>query len=36
VGSLDALMTAKELRSSLCARLELALDEDRVRSAPNR
>jgi acetyl/propionyl-CoA carboxylase alpha subunit/acetyl-CoA carboxylase carboxyltransferase component len=36
VGSLDALMTAKELRPSLCARLELALDEDRVRSAPNR
>jgi acetyl-CoA carboxylase carboxyltransferase component/pyruvate/2-oxoglutarate dehydrogenase complex dihydrolipoamide acyltransferase (E2) component len=30
VGSLDALMTAEELRPSLCARLERALEEDRV------
>jgi acetyl-CoA carboxylase carboxyltransferase component len=33
VGSLDALMTAQELRPSLCARLEGALKEDRVGSA---
>jgi hypothetical protein len=32
VGSLDALMTAQELRPSLCARLEAALEEDRVGS----
>jgi hypothetical protein len=36
VGSLDALMTAKELRPSLCARLERALEEDRVRSTSKR
>ena len=30
VGSLDALMTVQELRPSLCARLERALEEDRV------
>ena len=33
VGSLDALMTAQELRPSLCARLEGALKDDRVGSA---
>ena len=36
VGSLDALMTAKELRPSLCARLERALEEVRVHSATKR
>ena len=36
VGSLDALMTAKELRPSLGARQESALDEHRVPSASNR
>jgi hypothetical protein len=36
VGSLDALMTAKELRPSLCARLERAIEEDRVHSASKR
>ena len=34
VGSLDALTTAKELRPSLCARLERALEDDRARAAP--
>ncbi len=32
VGSLDAVMTASEMRPSLCARLERALEEDRARS----
>ena len=36
VGSLDALMAAKELRPSLCARLERALDEDRLHATPKR
>jgi acetyl/propionyl-CoA carboxylase alpha subunit/acetyl-CoA carboxylase carboxyltransferase component len=36
VGSLDAVMTAKELRPSLCARLERALEEDRVHSTTKR
>jgi acetyl-CoA carboxylase carboxyltransferase component len=36
VGSLDALMTAKELRPSLCARLERALEEHRAPSAKHR
>ncbi len=36
VGSLDALMTASELRPSLCARLERALEDDRARLASAR
>jgi hypothetical protein len=36
VGSLDALMTAKEMRQSLCARLERALEEDRIHARPSR
>jgi acetyl/propionyl-CoA carboxylase alpha subunit/acetyl-CoA carboxylase carboxyltransferase component len=36
VGSLDALTTAKELRPSLCARLERALEEDRAHSTSKR
>ena len=36
VGSLDALMTPQELRPSLCARLEHALEEGRVESALKR
>jgi acetyl/propionyl-CoA carboxylase alpha subunit/acetyl-CoA carboxylase carboxyltransferase component len=36
VGSLDALMTAKEMRPALCARLERALEEDRVHCTSKR
>jgi acetyl/propionyl-CoA carboxylase alpha subunit/acetyl-CoA carboxylase carboxyltransferase component len=36
VGSLDALMTAKELRPALCVRLERALEEDRGLSMSKR
>jgi len=36
VGSLDAVMTAKELRPSLCARLERALEDERADGASKR
>jgi hypothetical protein len=36
VGSLDALMTAQELRPALCARLEGALDKDRADATSTR